>query len=170
MLDFIATAEVSAILGPAAGPMLGRAAGSVVGKQLCKIVQERATQKKAEQACAHAFQEWLVALIKDFKECGAEEDELQRFFPDYIAVIDVYLQDEQTSVELLRPFTDRVPDPILDSRLLDARWQALGLPTLPEGFNAERACLWYVEELNKKRQAIDVLRPLWQAQADQRQN
>jgi hypothetical protein len=96
--------------------------------------------------------------------------ELQRFFPDYIAVIDVYLQDEQTSVELLRPFTDRVPDPILDSRLLDARWQALGLPTLPEGFNAERACLWYVEELNKKRQAIDVLRPLWQAQADQRQN
>jgi hypothetical protein len=170
MLEFVPVGEVASVFGPSVGPMLGRAAGVVVGKQLGKTVEERATRKKAEQACAEAFQEWLVALIRDFKECGIQEDELPRFFSDYIEAIEAILHDEQASAELLRPFTDRVPDPILDGRLVFNRWQALSLPALPRDFSVERACLWYVEELNKKRRAIDVLRPLWQAQADQRRN
>ena len=170
MLEFVALPQISTVFGSAAGPMLGRAAGVVVGKQLGKIVEERAVGKKAEQACAETLQEWLAALIRDFKEYGIDDDDLARFFPDYIEAIGRFLQDDEVSAQLLRPFTDPVPDPSLDGRLLVDRWQALSLPALPEGFNAERACRWYVERLNQTRQAIDLLRPLWQAQAAQRQN
>lgn len=170
MLEFVVTAEIGAVFGPAVGPMLGRAVGVIVGKRLGKIVEERAASKKAEQACAEALQEWLVALIRGFKECGIKDEDLQRFFPEYIGAVEAFLEDDEVSAELLRPFTDSVPDPTLDGRLLVDRWQTLSLPALPEGFNADRACRWYVERLNQMRQAIEVLRPLWQAQVGQRHN
>jgi hypothetical protein len=170
MLEFGAAAGITSVFGPSVGPMLGRAAGAVIGKQLGKIVEERAARKKAEEACAEAFQMWLAALINDFKECGIDEDDLQQFFPDYIEPIGRFLEDDEASAELIRPFTDPVPDPTLNAPLLVVRWGALYLPALPEKFNAERACRWYVERLNQTRQAIAALRPLWQAQADQRRN
>lgn len=151
------------------GPALGRAAGAVVGKQLREVLTERSARRKAEEACVASFEQWLVALIKDLEECQLTDQDLRAVLPDYLEALEEYLKDEEVSAELLKPFTEPVSNPRLDGNLLVRRWNELKLPDSPEQFNPDRACRWYVEELNQKRQVIEVLRPHWQSQAMQAQ-
>jgi hypothetical protein len=152
------------VFGSVVPDLISKAAEKVFENRLGLALEDRDERRQASKAYHQAMEEWLVALVHNFRSVGYENDEIGAFFADYMEALPRFLADEEASEELLRPFTDAEPEPRLDVKRLLARWQALGLPALPEDFNARGACTAYVKALTRKRIITPELRSLFQAQ------
>jgi hypothetical protein len=155
---------LTAIFNPVVPTLLAKAANTVTEKRLACALEDSDERRRAREAYHQAMEEWLIALVRNFRSLDYDDDEIGAFFADYMEALPRFLADEEASEELLRPFTGPKPDPRLDAERLLARWQALGLPALPEDFNAPGACSAYVRALNRKRIITPKLRSLFQAQ------
>ncbi len=57
-------------------------------------------------AIHNAFEEWIIAILKNLQAQEYEDSDLRQFFDNYKQYIEIFLSDSKVVEELLKPFSD----------------------------------------------------------------
>jgi len=167
-MNAIIISTLGSTLLAALEPILENAAGAFLGNRFHELNGIRKEQKKpAQEAINSAFEEWVVAILKNLQAQEYKDSDLRQFFEDYKKAIEIFLNDPKVVEELLKPFFATTTKYRIDSNLLVRRWAALNLPELPEEFDAASVSRAYLKRVKNAGIVTSELRELFLAQLAQ---
>jgi energy-coupling factor transporter ATP-binding protein EcfA2 len=167
-MNAIIISTLGSTLLSALEPILENAAGAFLGNRFHELDGIRKEQKKpAQEAINSAFEEWIIAILKNLQAQEYKDSDLRQFFEDYKQAIEIFLNDPEVVEELLKPFFATTTKYRIDSNLLVRRWIALNLRTLPEEFDAASVSRAYLKRVKNAGIVTSELRELFLAQLAQ---
>jgi energy-coupling factor transporter ATP-binding protein EcfA2 len=167
-MDTIIISTLGSTIGSALQPMIENATGAFLGNRFHELKGLRNEQKKpAQDAIKRAFEEWIIAILKNLQAQEYEDNDLRQFFKDYKKAIETFLNDPEVVEELLKPFFATTTDYKIDNQLLVWRWTALKLPELPEEFEAASVSRAYLRRVKNAGIVTPELRELFLTQLAQ---
>jgi uncharacterized membrane-anchored protein YjiN (DUF445 family)/energy-coupling factor transporter ATP-binding protein EcfA2 len=167
-MDTFIISTLGSTIGSALQPIIENATGAFLGNRFHELNGIQKDQKKpAQDAIASAFEEWIIAILKNLQAQEYEDNDLRQFFKDYKKAIETFLNDPEVVEELLKPFFATTTDYRIDSQLLVRRWTALNLRELPEEFEAASVSRAYLRRVKNAGIVTPELRKLFLAQLAQ---
>jgi predicted NACHT family NTPase len=169
-MDTFIISTLGSTIGPILQPIIENATGAFLGNRFHELSGIHKDQKKpAQDAIKSAFEEWIIAILKNLQAQEYEDSDLRQFFEDYKKAIETFLNDPEVVEELLKPFFATTTDYRIDSQLLVRRWTALNLRQLPEEFEAASVSRAYLRRVKNAGIVTPELRKLFLAQLAQQQ-